>query len=161
MQIIMDKNNQEKKEQFLDSKVLRPNLILAALYIADFEGLKCSIVGRLRELYDSGYNEYGLIVQSEYKDIVLSTDKSLTYASLKWLKESQAISDEDIEKYNKAQDCHKLLVYEFPKILMEGLPSDFTERFNDITVLLDKIENWWIDNFDIKWISLYLTRPKR
>jgi hypothetical protein len=40
----MDNNNQAKWERFLDPGVLRPNLILAPLYIAAFEILKNSII---------------------------------------------------------------------------------------------------------------------
>jgi hypothetical protein len=34
-------------------------------------------------------------------------------------------------------------------MLMEGLPTDFAERFGDMTTLLDKIERWWIVNVEI------------
>lgn len=43
----MDNNNQTKWERFPDPEVLRPNLILASVYIAAFEILKNSIIERL------------------------------------------------------------------------------------------------------------------
>lgn len=145
----MDKDNQAKWERFLDPEVLRPNLILASVYIAAFEVLKNSIIERLRDFYISGFNEKGWIIDPKYKTKVLSKDKSPTYASLKWLRESEAINDDDIEKFNKAKECRNLLAHEITKMLMEGLPQDFEERFGDMTALLDKIEKWWIVNVEI------------
>jgi hypothetical protein len=144
----MDNDNQAKWERFLDPEVLRPNLILASIYIAAFEILKNSIIERLRDFYVSGFDQNGEIVMPEYND-VLAKDKSVIYASLKWLKESEAITDDDIEKFNKVKECRNLLAHELTKMLMEGLPQDFAERFNDMTSLLDKIERWWIINFEI------------
>jgi len=145
----MDNDNQAKWERFLDPEVLRPNLILASIYIAAFEILKNSIIERIRDFYISGFDENGWIIMPEYKDNVLSKDKSPTYASLKWLKESKAISEGDIEKFNKIKECCNLLAHEITKMLMEGLPSDFAECFSDMTALLDKIERWWIINVEI------------
>jgi hypothetical protein len=145
----MDKDNQAKWERFLDPEVLRPNLILASIYIAAFEVLKNSIIERIRDFYVSGFDENGWIVLPEYKDTVLSKDKSPTYASLKWLKESEAINDDDIQKFNKIKEHRNLLAHEITKMMMEGLPSEFTERFNDMVALLDKIERWWIINIEI------------
>ena len=145
----MDNDNQAKWERFLDPEVLRPNLILASIYIAAFEVLKNSIIERLRFFYVSGFDQNGDIISPEYEDEVLAKDKSLTYASLKWLKEHEAITDEDIEKFTKAKKCRNLLAHEITRMLMEGLPDDFGERFNDMTALLDKIERWWIIYFEI------------
>ena len=145
----MDNENQAKWERFLDPGVLRPNLVLASLYIAAFEVLKNSIIERLRDFYVSGFDQKGMIISPEYKEEVLSKDKSPTYASLKWLKRSDAINDDDIEKFNKIKEFRNFLAHEITKMLMEGLPTDFPERFNDMVALLDKIERWWIVNVEI------------
>lgn len=145
----MNNENQAKWERFLDPDVLRPNLILASIYIAAFEILKNSIVERLRDFYVYGIDLNGLIIMPTYREEVLAKDKSPTYASLKWLKESKVITDDDIEKFNKAKECRNLLAHEIMKMLMSGLPQDFAERFSDMAALLEKIEKWWIINFEI------------
>lgn len=50
---------------------------------------------------------------------------------------------------HKAKECRNLLAHEITKMLMEGLPLGFSERFNDMVYLLDKIEKWWIVNVEI------------
>jgi hypothetical protein len=145
----MDENNRAQWKRFLDPEVLRPNLILASIYIAAFEVLKNSIIERIRNFYISRFDGKEWIVSPEYKEHVLSKDKSPTYASLKWLKESEAITDDDIKKFGEIKEYRNLLAHEITKMLTEGLPSDFTDRFNDMVELLDKIEKWWIINVEI------------
>jgi hypothetical protein len=144
----MSENIQAEWERFLDPKELRPNLILASLYIAAFEILKNSIIDRIRDFYTRGFDENGWIIAPEYKEQVLSKG-SVIFASLEWLKESQAINDDDIEKFKKAKECRNLLAHEITKFLAKGLPPEFPERFNDMITLVGKIERWWIVNVEI------------
>jgi hypothetical protein len=145
----MDKNIFSKWERFLDPESLRTNLILASIYITAFEILKNSIIENLRDFYITGFDENGWIIMPAYKEEVLLKDKNLTFASLKWLKESQAIDEDDIEKFSKVKECRNLVAHEIPKMLINGLPIDISERFSDMTTLLDKIEKWWIVNVEI------------
>jgi hypothetical protein len=94
----------------------------------------------------------------KYNDDVLAKDKSLTYASLKWLKEAEAITDEDVETFTKVKEYRNLLAHEIARMLTDGLPQDFAGRFNAMIALLDKIEKWWIVNFDIP-VNPELTEP--
>lgn len=145
----MNEDIRAKWERFLDPKELRPNLILASLYIAAFEVLKNTIIERIRDFYITGFDGKDWIISPDYQDQVLSKDRSATHASLKWLKESQAISDEDIEKFNQVKECRNSLAHEITKFLAKGLPLDFPLCFNDMVALLDKIERWWIINVEI------------
>jgi hypothetical protein len=47
----------DKWEAFLDPDVLRGKLISASIYIAAYEMLKESIVGRIRNFYSTGFTE--------------------------------------------------------------------------------------------------------
>jgi hypothetical protein len=145
----MSEDIQADWERFLDPKELRPNLILASLYIAAFEILKNSIIERIRDFYITGFNENGWIIDPEYEKRVFSKDKSTTYASLKWLLESHAINDDDIDKFNKVKECRNLLAHEITKFLAKGLPPEFPVCFDDMVALVDKIEKWWIVNVEI------------
>ena len=145
----MNDDVQSEWERFLDPKELRPNLILASLYIAAFEILKNSIIERIRDFFIVGYDGQDWVISSDYKEQVSRKDKSLTYASLKWLKEVNAIDDGDIVTFNKVKDCRNLLAHEITKFLAKGLPVEFSSCFNDMVALLDKIERWWIVNVEI------------
>jgi hypothetical protein len=143
----MDTDNQTKWEHFLDPEILRPNLILASIYITAFEILQNSIIQQIQDFYTIGFNENGCL--PEYKEAILSKYKGPLYASLDWLKENKAINDEDIEKFNRIKDYRNLLVHELSRMLIKGLPPDITGKFKDMISLIDKIERWWIINVEI------------
>jgi len=151
--LIWKKFFQARYKKFFDPKILKKRLILISIYIAAFEILKDSIVKQIQGFYvalpESHPESLEEEILSRYKDEVLSKHKSPVYASLEWLKESQAITDDDIEKFNRIKKCRNLLAHETVEIAIEGFSSDFEERFDDMIELLEKIENWWIINVDI------------
>lgn len=53
----MDEQIRKSWENFLNPEVLRPNLIMASLYIAAFEMLKDTIVERIRDFYITGFDK--------------------------------------------------------------------------------------------------------
>ena len=135
-------------ERFLNPKVLSPSLILAFLYITTFQVLKNSIIKQPRDVYSIDLYEDGKDPQ-EYKEEVLSRHGNRLRASLEWLKESLAIDENDIKQFDKARKCRNLLALEIPNLLSEGLPSDFAEHLGAMVALLDRIERWWIVNYEI------------
>jgi len=48
---VLDPKIRQSWEEFLNPEVMRPRLIAASIYIAGFEALKDSIVGRIREFF--------------------------------------------------------------------------------------------------------------
>lgn len=102
-----------------------------------------------KRFYTFPYEDGKWIPDPAYQADVLSKDKSPTYASLKWLKEQEAIDSNGIEKYEKVKDLRNLLAHDLTKMLGQGLPFDFSERFNELVELLDKVEKWWIINMEI------------
>jgi hypothetical protein len=142
----MDEKNkvQEKWERFLNPDELRPTLMLASIYISTFEILKDSIISRIKDFYWTGFDENGDIIDPKYKIEALSKNNSILYASLAWLQEAEAISDDDIEKFNLVKKRRNDIAHEMYQMLSEGLPTDFPERFNDMVSLLRKIEKWWV-----------------
>jgi len=136
-------------EHFLNPEVLRPNLIIASLYIAAFELLKSTIVDRIRSFYFIGFDQNGLRIDPEYQTEVLSRNRSPVYASLEWLKESHAIDDNDIVVFERVKKCRNDFAHAIAGMLMNGLPSDLPARFSEMVSLLDKIERWWIVNVEI------------
>jgi hypothetical protein len=155
---IIDEGIQADWERFLDPKELRPNLILASLYIAAFEVLKNSINERIRDFYITGFDGKDWMISPAYGVEVLSQDRSPTYASLNWLVASHAINDEDIEKYNNIKECRNLLAHEITKCLVKGLPPDYSDNFKNMITLLDKVEKWWIINVEIPTVPALIDK---
>jgi hypothetical protein len=145
----MDDDPLDTWMRFLDPEVLRPSLMLASIYIATYEILKDSIISRIKDFYVTGFDQSGEIIGTDYLSDVLSKNRSELYASLEWLKESKAITDVDIAVFNKVKQCRNDIAHEISRMLSEGLPKDFSDRFNDMVSLISKVERWWIINVEI------------
>jgi hypothetical protein len=146
----MDSNVKRSWEEFINPKVLRPRLIAASIYIAGFEVLKDVVVGRIRDFFWTGFDESGDKIDPKYSSDVLARNKSPVYASLDWLKAMDAITDADVETFNRAKACRNTLAHDLLSTLgSQGLPDEFDERFSEMVALLRKIEVWWITNVEI------------
>jgi hypothetical protein len=145
----MSKEAHKSWERFLNPTILRTNLIAASMYIAAFEFLKESIVERIRNFLVWNLDETGIQADLKYRTDVLSKNRSPVYASLEWLKEIGAVEDHDIALFDQAKECRNSIAHEMNRMLSDGLPPDWQDRFNDMVYLLDKIEKWWIVNVEI------------
>jgi len=147
---VLDPDIKQSWENFLKPEVMRPRLIMASIYIAGFEALKDSIVGRIRDFYFAGFDESGDNIDTDYNAGVLARSRSPVYASLDWLKEQGAIDDRDVETFDRVKRSRNKLAHELLSVLgSEGLPADFAQCFSDMVALLRKIEVWWISNVEI------------
>lgn len=132
------------------SEVLRPRLIAASIYIAGFEALKDSVVGRLRDFFLTGFSESGNEVDPRYQSEVLTRNASPVYASLDWLRERKAIDDADLAAFDRVKLCRNTLSHKlFNTLARDGLPSGFEQRFVEMVALLRKVEVWWIINVEV------------
>ncbi len=146
----MDAKVQQSWEDFLNPDVMRPVLISASIYIAGFEALKDAIIGRIRDFFWYGFDEYGDMIDPKYQSDVLSRNGSPVYASLDWLKEMHAIDDGDIDAFERIKSCRNLLAHRLIATLVsDGMPPDFVKCFHEMVALLHKIEVWWIKEVEI------------
>ena len=136
-------------EQFLSPEVTRDRLISGAMYITAYELLKDSIVGRIRDFYISGFSEGKEIVSEEYQSRVLSRKKSVLYASLDWLLESEVIDQADLVVFERVKTARNSIAHEFPELVLGGRDQHVGERFLEVASLLRKIEVWWVVNFEL------------
>jgi len=146
----MEAKVRQSWEEFLNPEVIRPRLIVASVYIAGFEALKDSIVGRIRDFFWTGFDESGDKIDPKYQSDVLARNRSPVYASLGWLKEMRAIDDGDLSVFDRVKACRNTLAHKlFSTLGSEGLPLDFEQCFSEMVALLRKIEVWCIVNVEI------------
>lgn len=136
-------------ERFLDPDVIRPSLFLATMFITTFEILKDSIVDNIRNFYTNGFDAHGSTVEPEYQSEVLSKNKSPLYASLQWLRELDALDDEDIATFEKLKTTRNLLAHQLFSVVTGQVESAHEAEFDALVALLRKIGVWWIVNVEI------------
>jgi hypothetical protein len=128
---------------------MQEKLVSASLFIAAYDLLKESIVGRIRSFYMVGFNEDGEIVGEKYETAVAARNKSILYASLDWLRENEVIDKGDCEAFERIRKTRNLLAHELLAIVTAGKDSDHIARFEELVSLLRKIEIWWVVNVEI------------
>jgi hypothetical protein len=146
----MAKNGVDQSwEEFLTPEILRNKLISASLYLAAFEMLKDSVVGRLRSFYTFGYDKNGDRIDPQYEQRVLNRNRSTLYASLSWLAESGAIDQDDLGTFENLKECRNQIAHDMPQLVLAGSGFEYPALFPDLIALLQKIETWWILNVEI------------
>lgn len=146
----MDPKVRQSWEEFLNPEVTRPRLIAASIYIAGFEALKDSVVGRIRSFFWTGFDKSGDKIDPKYQSDVLARNRSPVYASLEWLKEMHAIDAGDVAAFDRVKACRNTVAHKlFSALGSEGLPPDLEQCFSVMLALLRKIEVWWITNVEI------------
>lgn len=136
-------------ERFLDPDVVRPSLFLATMFITTFEILKDSIVDDIRGFYTDGFDEHGPTVGPDYQSEVLSKNKKPLYASLQWLRENDAIDDEDLATFEKLRNTRNLLAHQLFAVVTGQVESAHEAQFDSLVALLRKIGVWWVVNVEI------------
>ena len=140
---------EDRWERFLDPEIVKPSLFLATMYITTFEILKSSIVDLIKHFYSIGWSEEGLTQSPEYHAEVLGRNASPVYASLNWLHEHEAISEEDLKTFELLKKTRNLLAHQLFEVVTGQAESRHTEQFPVLVELLRKIEVWWVVNVEI------------
>ena len=134
-------------------EILRKNILAASVFSMAYEILKKhTVIKRIEHFFSDihkckkdGY-EYKKNTD-EYKKHVLSLDKKERplQASLEWLKQMNAINDEDLKSFKGIKDCRNFLVHETFHFISESMSEfDINKKFEDMVNLLRKIDRWWI-----------------
>jgi hypothetical protein len=147
----MDPKVAKAWDQFLNPDVLRPTIIASSMFVMAFEVTKDAIVRRIKSFYTNGFGPGGDRIDPDYTVQVLARNRSPVYASLEWLKESNAITETDIAAFGRAKAFRNRLAHDLMSIVgREGLPADYADRFEELLTLLRKVETWWIINVDLQ-----------
>jgi len=145
----MDEKIKASWERVLHPETLKTNIITASIFSMAFEMLKDSIIEKIEGFFTDGFNENGMIISPEYKEKVLTLNRSPLYASLKWLQGMNAIDDKDIERFEHIKRCRNTLAHEMLTFASSGVEFDVIEVLEEMIGILRKIEIWWFENLEM------------
>jgi len=145
----MDEKVKASWERVLHPETLKTNIITASIFSMAFEMLKSSIIEKIESFFTNGFDENGKIVDPEYKEKVLSLNRSPLYASLKWLQDMDAIDDKDLERFEYIKRCRNTLAHEMLSFASSGVDFNVDETLNEMIKLLRKIEIWWFEYLEM------------
>ncbi|WP_421187992.1 hypothetical protein [Aeromonas enteropelogenes] len=145
----MDEKIKSSWERALHPETLKKNIITASIFSMAFEMLKSSIIDKIEAFYTNGLYENRMVVSPEYKEEVLSLNRSPLYASLIWLQDMHAIDDKDLEIFEHIKRCRNTLAHEMLTFASSGVDFNVAEAFEEMISLLRKIEIWWFENVEM------------
>ena len=139
-------------ENLFDPEVVRPLLISVSLYLAAYEILKATVVDRVQAFFSDGFEQHGgRILDASYGVEVLKLGKSEVSACILWHQNQGAIDDNDVASMAQLKALRDDLAHGLHKYVLSPmeLPQHFEESFAECLRILDKIERWWIVEFEI------------
>jgi len=145
----------KKYDNLLNPQAVKNNLVFSSLYLSAYELLKSSIIERIESFFATDYNKEGKpILTSQYKKEVLGLHKYKLAASSLWLEKMEVITEDDVRKIDEIRKHRNKIAHDLPNVLVEGFEPHL-DYFMEIRRLLEKIEIWWIQNFEIPINSDY------
>jgi hypothetical protein len=133
----------QDKGQWLDPVHSKRFLTRMGLFLLVYEMLKSSIVNGVRDFYFSGFKDGRFLVSPEYSKRVLGKSKYLFEASLLWLEEAKAISQEDFDAIQELRKYRNKIAHEIPKILFNTSSNVDDSKTIAAIELLRKVERFW------------------
>lgn len=140
-------------QNIFDEDTLRSNVEFAALFVLNYECLKQFVIDQLIGFYSDSIKFEGEKVVYErsdlYKKEVRGLDKKADIASMKWFLKAGAITEQELEVYNKCKSRRDDITHEFLKNLYSGFSKDDVALFETMIRLYQKIDRWWINEIEI------------
>lgn len=143
---------------FLDKfkpETIKKNLTLASLYLTAYELLKSSVINRIKYFYGFELDgQFNLVTRknkflNKYKKEVETLAKYPLKASCLWLEENGVINKKEVKEIDNIRKHRNKIAHELPVLLIEKKLNINLSYFYKMRELLNKIEIWWILNYEI------------
>ena len=138
-------------ERLLNPDELKPYLLFCSIFITSYEILKASFIDNLVSFFSDYGEQKGFIKKSSFEEKVLSLiDRpNRLQACIKWHQQHGVIDDNDIQTFKRITDFRNVIAHELLKHYEESSTGDIGLIFNEMVDLIDKVEKWWIINFEL------------
>jgi hypothetical protein len=142
-------------EKFFDPKRLRQNLLLGALYLATFEVLKTIIIEDLISFFAFGnYDQDGKPLRTERYRAELAKHGFKQHhdeykASCLWLKDMEAVGDEEYAKLLEIRAHRNQIAHELPSVLLDAKLEVNVGLLVEVRNLIHKLDQWWFENVEM------------
>lgn len=136
-------------EKLTNPTKLRENLMSASVYISSYEMCRDFIISKPRDFFTDSWGINGETLSEEYSKDVMSFGRSPLKASLLWFKEQGAISDIDIENFEKAIAHRNKIAHNLPKFISEPDYEVDVSIFNTMLEVTNKIGVFWVMNYEL------------
>jgi hypothetical protein len=131
----MPKPSFEEMRRKLLPETIRANLVRSSLFLAGWELLKIQVVDNVRDFF--------LGAGDDYKTDVLARHKKKFEASLLWLVEVEAITEDQATAILRLLDRRNEIAHELPKMLTDPAHEVELALIRETKTLLDVLGRFW------------------
>lgn len=158
-------------EKIVNQALLKRNMLIASLFVTSFEMLKNTIQEKIKSFLcpNSTYNaqgEFEYEISNEYRSDVLdknipginrkrTPEYHLFYSSCLWLRENSVLTKTDFLSLQQIRKHRNLIAHEPVRLLIDENLNVNMELLRKAQGLLNKIEKWWVVNFEIQVNSFF------
>ena len=118
-------------------------LIRAGTFLTGYELVKTSIIDGVKDFYLTGFNEEGLTYSPHYKTEVLPLGKGAFRASVAWLVNRDALSDEQADQLDAISAHRHELAHELHRFLIDPDVSIDTSQLSALIEILHSLDIFW------------------
>jgi len=137
--------------KLLDPEEVKFQLISSSFYITAYDILIETVVQKIKDFYMSGFDENGMIIDPKYKIQVRNLYKNdIVVASSLWLKNHEAITEEEVEKIKLFKEHRNELAHELSEMIGDSGKRTKIELIKEIRYLRFKILKWWFIYFEME-----------
>lgn len=154
----MTKATDSKKEaldilnNFLNPDLLKSRLIIASMFIAVFENFKSWIIDNVKYFYFDGFKDgketFGNYEKDVLSKIEVKKNRQIR-ATLLWLKENDAITDSDIERFRAFTNTRNELGHSLLNRLLDDFPDSIYDQYYEMVKMFKKVVKWWIREIEL------------
>jgi len=146
-------------EKFFDTDGVKRSLIKISLYLFFYEMLRNSVVDKIRDFYDIGWDrEKGDIISKTYTDKIVNRKidgkQNIFLSSLYWLEENGAITKDEVTEITSIREFRNDVAHRVDKILFDSEFNIDANQENRVLELIKKLEMWWIREVEIPTYDL-------
>ena len=118
-------------------------LIRAGTFLTGYELVKTSIIEGVKDYYLTGFTEEGLTYSLNYETEVLSLGKGVFRASVAWLVNHDALSDEQADQLEAISTHRHELAHELYRFLIDPDVSIDTSQLSALIDILRSLDIFW------------------
>ena len=144
-------------ENLINQDYLKDTMTFISLYTMTYESMVDYVVSQIHDfLCDMSVEEGKLhfIETPEYKAQIKNRrvdekgNKDVTKASFLWLKDNNAITEEDYKSFINIKNKRNTFAHEMFQKVAEGITGDEVDCLVKMILLYKKISNWWFINIE-------------
>ena len=118
-------------------------LIRAGTFLTGYELVKTSIIDGVKDFYLTGFKEEGLTYSLHYETEVLPLGKGVFRASVAWLVNHNALSDEQADQLDAISAHRHELAHELYRFLIDPDVSIDTSQLSALIDILHSLDIFW------------------